>query len=860
MAVEVASLFASLNLRDNMTDGLNKAKGGLTGFSDHIKTAGTAVSGLGKTMLTSTAPIVAALGIAVTSAMGFNESLTNIQAVTGQSAQEIDALGDTILDMDTRFSSVELANTFYDIAGGVTDASARMDVFNTAVHVAQAGNSELQGTTAALIGTMNAYASSNLTAATAGDILVRTVGMGVGTMDQFAAALPKVTGLAASVGVSFEEIAAATAFLTTKGNTASEATTQLSAAMNSLLNPNLAMTEAFKLAGIESGSLALSQNGLIGTLDLLKDAFGGNIDAMAEAFGGTEALRAAISLTGGDVDAFFASFTEGVDGATAAAEDIQMQSAAAQFDVLKSSLQDVSIEIGNELLPVLIDLGNEAKPVVRSFADFIRQNPQTVRTVAMVAAGIAILGAVLVPVGMAITAFGTVLGAVGAIFGIMLSPIGLVVLAVGGLAAAIYFLSGGSLADLNEKLQSAVGWIKTFASGLIEAFQTGGLSGAGDFIQQKLITPILNAVANADWNQIADDAWAGIQTAFSTGAALTWDAAQWLWKNVGSPLVQSALTADWSAIGNAIWVAFKTQVGMMETVWDGANQWILDNVLNPLWDKAKTADWGQIAKDVAQGVWDGLTTQISGIIDMNKWVLDNIVTPVKSALGIASPSTVFAAIGLDMVTGLVNSLNASILLLFSAPTWIKTNVIDPVLNAVTTIDWAGVITSVGDFGGAVFAMLLNTIPDIGEWVTTNIITPLSNALSGLGSTFGSAINSAIPDSFTIRLGKLDLPSPAPDIDLGSHTINIPNPFWRGGQFGAGDSILVGEQGPEILQMGHPGRVIPNSQMSAGGGGIVFNGDVYFMGIQNIKQLRDEVMKENGRRAPMMAGGMGGLNH
>jgi len=246
MAVEVASLFATLSLRDTMTDGLNKAKGSVSGFSDHIKTAGSAVSGLGKSMLAGTAPIIAALGIAVTSAMGFNESLTNIQAVTGQSATEIDALGDTILDMDTRFTSVQLADTFYDIAGGVSDASQRMDVFNTAIHVAQAGNSELQGTTAALIGTMNAYAGSGLTAAQAGDILVRTVGMGVGTMDQFAAALPKVTGLAASVGVSFEEVSAATAFLTTKGNTASEATTQLSAAMNSLLNPNNAMTEAFK--------------------------------------------------------------------------------------------------------------------------------------------------------------------------------------------------------------------------------------------------------------------------------------------------------------------------------------------------------------------------------------------------------------------------------------------------------------------------------------------------------------------------------------------------------------------------------------------------------------------------------------
>lgn len=831
MAVEVASLFATLNLKDNMTDGLKNAKGGLTGFSDQMKNAGTAVSGLGKSMLAGTAPMIAALGIAVTSAMGFNESLTNIQAVTGQSAQEIDALGETILDMDTRFSSVELANTFYDIAGGVTDASARMDVFNTAVHVAQAGNAELQGTTAALIGTMNAYAGSNLTAATAGDILVRTVGMGVGTMDQFAAALPKVTGMAASVGVSFEEISAATAFLTTKGNTASEATTQLAAAMNSLLNPNNAMTEAFKLAGIESGSLSLSQDGLIGTLNILKDAFGGNIDAMAEAFGGTEALRAAISLTGGDVDAFFASFTEGVDGATAAAEDIQMESAAAQFDVLKSSLQDVGIEIGNELLPALIDLGNEAKPVIRSFGDFIRQNPQTVRTVAMVAGGIAVLGAVLVPVGMAITAFGTVLGVVGTVLGLLVSPVALAVAAVVGLGAAIYFLSGGSLGELSAALQTAVGWVKTFAGGLIEAFQSGGLQGAATFIQDNLVTPIRDflattdwsavgtalwervktavktAAANIDWGQVADAAWSALMAYWQFQANLVWNAPGWIFKNITMPLFQAAQNLDWSAIGNAVWDGLKSAFDTMVGWQDGARQWILDKIVNP----------------------------------------------IKDALGIASPSTVFFQIGNDIVQGLINALLAGSLAL---------------MGQITAIG-LGIVTA-----------LTTAIGDMAAWVTNNIVSPMVNTLSnavGLFSAAATSIANAVIGPFQgiinmagrvmsaisgANSAGASVTTSNPNATVttdsnGNTTLTLPATYRAGG--GAvygGSAYIVGERGPELFMPGQSGRVIPNSQLSGGGGGgINFYAPVYFNGVQNPQQMYDAIMKEKGRRAPTMAGGI-----
>ena len=44
---------------------------------------------------------------------------------------------------------------------------------------------------------------------------------------------------------------------------------------------------------------------------------------------------------------------------------------------------------------------------------------------------------------------------------------------------------------------------------------------------------------------------------------------------------------------------------------------------------------------------------------------------------------------------------------------------------------------------------------------------------------------------------------------------------RGGPVSAGGAYLVGERGPEILQMGsRGGSVIPNSQM--GGGGVVNN--------------------------------------
>ena len=46
---------------------------------------------------------------------------------------------------------------------------------------------------------------------------------------------------------------------------------------------------------------------------------------------------------------------------------------------------------------------------------------------------------------------------------------------------------------------------------------------------------------------------------------------------------------------------------------------------------------------------------------------------------------------------------------------------------------------------------------------------------------------------------------------------------RGGRVSAGGAFLVGERGPEILQMGSKGgNIIPNSQIGGGGDSVVNN--------------------------------------
>ena len=61
VGTKIGSLFYELNLDDNMTGGLNNARGGVDSFSTRLSSAGKKITGLGVMMTAATAPITAGL-------------------------------------------------------------------------------------------------------------------------------------------------------------------------------------------------------------------------------------------------------------------------------------------------------------------------------------------------------------------------------------------------------------------------------------------------------------------------------------------------------------------------------------------------------------------------------------------------------------------------------------------------------------------------------------------------------------------------------------------------------------------------------------------------------------------------------
>jgi len=612
-----------------------------------IESIGQSITGIGTKMAAIGAPVAAGFIAATKQAVDFDESITNIAAVLGLSQDEAKKLGVELQNVgsNSRAGAQQVAQAYYDIAGGVADASTHMAILQAAIKTSEAGNSDLAGTTSALISVMNSY---NLTAEQAGmvsDVLTRTVGMGVGTMDQFAAAFPSVTGVANSLGISFENLGQMMAYLTTKGNSASEASVQLSSLMVAMLKPNTDMADALKELGFESGEAAVQQLGLVGAYQAINKTQKATAVGMGQLIGRVEGIRAVTSFGSKDVDSFFTKFKDGVKSATDAAREIQNQSMAAKWDILNSRIQDVAITIGQTLFPILSDLMEKLTPIIYSVMEWVKQNPELVQQIALLVGGLVVLGPIIAGIGIAISTVGTIIGALGAVIGIVLSPIGLLIAAG---AAIVYLFKdqiGAAISVFMDYMQRGEGVFKALAGGIVALFGdnvitqaiSGVLVSVQDFFDHfqdriQLFGSLAKLYFEYYIGNPLSELWAKVSPALSSllgwfvDSGIPWiqRALEFLWNNVLTPVI-NVIAGIWEAVKAGLtrfgdW--FLSPGGGLQQIIEGLLAFKV-NAIEPF-VKAMTYMTDQAGKTL-----DMLKTIFKSAFD---WIYENVIKPATKQL------------------------------------------------------------------------------------------------------------------------------------------------------------------------------------------------------------------------------------
>jgi len=325
--------------------------------------------------------------------IGMKEVATMLDA-TGK--KKLPEFSSAMKKMMTEFGEPvdKLQRGLYDILSAGIDASKAIDVLTASTKLAKAGVTDTAVATDALTTIINSYALSAEQASDVSDLLFAIVKRGKTTMGALAPSIGRVASLAASSGLSLNEMGASLATMTRAGLQTQEAITALRGITVSFLKPT---KEAEKVAaefGIELSANTLRTEGLGGVMKKLTNA--------------TEAQRASIfpnirALAG--MSAMLQNtegFMEDLDlmtkrtGATNEAFATIMDSSKIIGDKFKQTINALWIDLGEKLMPEW----NKGVITATNFAKAILSMDEGTK--------IAIIG--LGKMVFAVTGIGTVLG------------------------------------------------------------------------------------------------------------------------------------------------------------------------------------------------------------------------------------------------------------------------------------------------------------------------------------------------------------------------------------------------------------------------------------------------------------------
>lgn len=200
-------------------------------------------------------------------------------------------------------STQQIAGFYQAISAGATDLAAATAILEQANKLAVGGVTDVKTSVDILTTAINAYGEDVLSASEASDSLFVAVRAGKTTVDELASTLGRVIPLASNAGVTFDELNAAVAALTTQGINTAEAVTGIRAVLTEVVRAGADEgSRAAKVArelGIEFNVAALQAQGFETFITNVIEKTGGSTELLSQLFGSVEAAGTALAFAGG---------------------------------------------------------------------------------------------------------------------------------------------------------------------------------------------------------------------------------------------------------------------------------------------------------------------------------------------------------------------------------------------------------------------------------------------------------------------------------------------------------------------------------------------------------------------------------
>jgi TP901 family phage tail tape measure protein len=299
----------------------------------------------------------------------FSAAMNAANTMAGKSGEDFAKLKGQVAELSKSIPVVrdELANGLYQVISNGVPEDNWIAFLQKSAKASVGGIADLGETVKVTSTIIKNYGLSWDKAGDVQDKIQLTAKNGVTSFEQLAQALPRVTGNAATLGVSIDELMATFATLTGVSGNTNEVATQMAAIFTALVKPSSEASKMAQQMGIEFDAAAIKAAG--GMRNFLTD-LDKNVKAYAsksgmleqeiygKLFGSAESLRALGPLTG-QLAAKFNENVEAMKGSAGTIDDafsIMSSSGAASLQILKNKFAEVGDAIASTIggiMPVL---------------------------------------------------------------------------------------------------------------------------------------------------------------------------------------------------------------------------------------------------------------------------------------------------------------------------------------------------------------------------------------------------------------------------------------------------------------------------------------------------------------------------
>lgn len=267
--------------------------------------------------------------------------------------------------------------------------------------------------------------------------------------------------------------------------------------------------------------------------------------------------------------------------------------------IMKAQLSDASAALGESLLPIALKVVTALSGLVESFNGL---SPAAQKTIVVVGGIIAAIGPLLIIVGQVSTAFAAISG----------------LFAAGGALAG----AGAAISAFAATAGTALAGVAAAAAPVVIPILVIGAAIAGLYLLIKELGPGIVENWSNIWTMAVE-----IFRVFRENLATDWD-------------------TFWMGISARLSTAWADLVAKAQGIVDGIKA-------------AFTIDWTALGSGIIDGIKFGITNGVAGLVASVVSAAKSALDAAKNFLGIDSPSTVFAEVGHNIMTGMASGIMGS---------------------------------------------------------------------------------------------------------------------------------------------------------------------------------------------------------